>query len=160
MKPLILAAALTLSAGAALAADGDAVYGTHYPDLQGKPTALATLRGKPAVVNFWARWCAPCRQEIPELNALAARAGDRLAVVGIALEDHSANAIDFARAYEIAYPVAFAGAGGGIALMKALGNELGGLPFTVVLDAEGQVVYRKTGLLKPEDLAEATAGLP
>jgi len=159
MKALITAFALALSVNGALAADAGALYNARLPGLDRQPQALASLRGKPSVVNFWARWCPPCRKEIPELNAFHKQAGDAVQVIGIAIEEHSDNAVDFARAYEIAYPLTFAGPGGGLELMRALGNDKGGLPYTVVLDADGRILSTHLGAVTLELLQQATAGL-
>ena len=147
--------------GAVQAADDDAsaLLGAIFPALDGTPTAMASLKGKPAVVNFWARWCGPCRREIPDLAALKKEYGAALHVVGIGVEALGESARDFAAAYEMDYTVVFAGAGGGVELMKALGNDMAGLPFTVVLDAEGRIVARKLGVMSPADMRAAVAPL-
>ncbi|MCB1886289.1 MAG: TlpA family protein disulfide reductase [Rhodocyclaceae bacterium] len=161
MKRLLATFALTASlAGAARAGDdASALLQARYPDLAGQPQAMATLKGKPTVVNFWARWCGPCRKEIPELNALAARHSGKLNVIGVAVEELGESARDFAIAYEIAYPLVFAGVGDGLALMRALGNDLAGLPFTLILDADGRIVGRKTGAMSGDEMAAAVAPL-
>jgi thiol-disulfide isomerase/thioredoxin len=97
------------------------------------------------IVNFWARWCGPCRAEIPELVALHAR-GAGVDIVGINIEQDLEPVRDFARAYEINYPVRVAREGG-LELMRALGNPNAGLPFTLVLDKRGAVVALRLGLL-------------
>lgn len=107
--------------------------------------------GRPLIVNFWARWCGPCKVEIPELVALHARRSGA-DVVGIALENQGAAVRDFARAYDMDYPLLLARDGAGLELMRALGNEQAGLPFTVALDRRGTVVARRLGLITREQL--------
>jgi thiol-disulfide isomerase/thioredoxin len=87
-----------------------------------KPVALESFRGKPLIVNFWARWCAPCRVEIPELAKTQDKYARRgLTVIGIGLEDKAESVRDFMKAYEMNYTVLLAKTGG-IELMQALGN--------------------------------------
>ena len=126
-------------------------------DLDDKPVALERYRGKPLIVNFWARWCGPCRVEIPELIAIRQAHKGKLEVLGIGIEDKADAAKEFARAYEMDYPV-FVARDKGIPLMQALGNTKGGLPFTIVIDRNGQVVQKKMGIMKKADL-EAAAEL-
>ena len=123
-------------------------------DLDDKPVALERYRGKPLIVNFWARWCGPCRVEIPELIAIRQAHKGKLEVLGIGIEDKADAAKEFARAYEMDYPV-FVAKDKGIPLMQALGNTKGGLPFTIVIDRNGQVVQKKMGIMKKADLDAA-----
>ena len=133
------------------------LFAATLNDLDDKPVALERYRGKPLIVNFWARWCGPCRVEIPELIAIRQAHKDKLEVLGIGIEDKADAAKEFARAYEMDYPV-FVAREKGIPLMQALGNGKGGLPFTVVVDRSGQVVQKKMGIMKKADL-EAAAEL-
>ena len=107
--------------------DVAALFAATLPDLDGRPRSLAELRGRPLLVNFWARWCVPCRREIPELIR-AGRRHPEVTVVGIALEESPEAVREFARAYEIDYRVLLAGAQG-LPLLAALGDPAGGPPF-------------------------------
>jgi thiol-disulfide isomerase/thioredoxin len=102
---------------------------------------LAQLRGRPLVVNLWAQWCAPCKAEAPVLAEFARRAGDQVAVVGINYADPDpAAAIAFAGSAGWAYPhLVDAGA-----LLRAR-LSLPGIPVTLLVAADGRVVYRVTG---------------
>ncbi len=133
------------------------LFAATLNDLDDKPVALERYRGKPLIVNFWARWCGPCRVEIPELIAIRQAHKGKLEVLGIGIEDKADAAKEFARAYEMDYPV-FVARDKGIPLMQALGNTKGGLPFTIVIDRNGQVVQKKMGIMKKADL-EAAAEL-
>jgi thiol-disulfide isomerase/thioredoxin len=133
------------------------LFATSLIDLHGQATAISRWQGKPLIVNFWARWCAPCRKEIPELIKLRKVYRDSgLEVLGIALEDKVEPVRDFAKAYEMDYPVLLA-QDKGLALMKALGNTRMGLPFTVAIDRDGKVVLVKMGLITGSELEAATA---
>jgi thiol-disulfide isomerase/thioredoxin len=129
-----------------------------YPDLSGQVRRLTEWRGKALVVNFWASWCAPCREEIPLLNAAQQQyAAAGLQVVGIGI-DIAANIREFARTVQINYPVLIADAAG-IDLMRELGNRSGGLPFTVLLDRQGRLAGRKLGAYSGAELQSALAAL-
>ena len=99
------------------------------------------------MVNFWATWCAPCREEIPGFVRLQKRYGQRgLQFVGIAI-DQPDKVADFAREFGINYPLLM----GGLETMELLrqaGNRAGVLPYTLVIDREGRVVSREPGGLK------------
>ena len=103
------------------------LFAARLNDLDDKPVALAQYKGKPLVVNFWARWCAPCRAEIPELKQFRAAHKGKIEVLGIGIEDEAEPAKQFAKKYAIDYPV-FVAKEKGIPLMQTLGNTKGGLP--------------------------------
>ncbi|MFC3532571.1 TlpA disulfide reductase family protein [Vogesella facilis] len=121
----------------------------NTPD--GKPAQFARLQGKITVVNFWATWCAPCRIEMPLLSAEAKRLAARgVRFVGIAL-DQPAQVQGYLKQTPVSYPIVLAD-GDGIELMRTLGNQAGGLPFTVILNEQGQPVKRILGLLDEKSL--------
>ncbi len=122
-------------------------------DLDNHPARIKPRAGRPLVVNFWARWCGPCRAEIPELVALVDRK-EGVDVVGINLEKDPLPVRDFAKAYEVNYPI-YQAREGGLELMRALGNVNAGLPYTVVLGKRGQLVASRIGVLKREHLDAA-----
>lgn len=160
MRSLLLALAILLAPLPALASGASAapLFATAVVDTDNKPVALDALRGKPLVVNFWARWCGPCRKEIPDLVEMDAKyRGKGLTIVGLAIEDtDSREAVrDFAKAYEVDYRILLAGVGKGVELMKALGNDKAGLPFTVVIDRNGKVVVKKLGTMSKAEMEAA-----
>ncbi len=123
------------------------LYATSLNDLAGKPQPLAQWKGKPLLVNFWASWCAPCVSEMPELSELAAKDGGKhFNVIGIGI-DSPTNLAEFARKIKISYPL-YVGGMGGTDLARGLGNVNGGLPFTVLIGADGQVRKTYLGRLK------------
>ena len=130
------------------------LFSATLHDLDDKPVALERFKGKPLIVNFWARWCGPCRAEIPELIRVRNANKGKLEVLGIGIEDKAEPAKEFAKAYEMDYPV-FVAKAQGIPLMQSLGNTRGGLPYTVVIDRNGKVVQKKMGLMKKADLDAA-----
>lgn len=146
---LLLCALLPLPAMAAGLLDE-----ARLSDLHGKAVSAAAYRGKMTVVNFWGTWCAPCRQEMPMLSALAPRlAARQVRILGVAL-DQPGEVAAFLKQRPVSYPVLMSD-GDGIALMRALGNRSGGLPFTVVLDAQGKPLASMAGLLSEAALMKA-----
>ena len=122
-----------------------------FLDLDGKARRLRDWQGTALLCNFWATWCAPCREEIPLLVA-ARQQGlpERSEIVGIAL-DNAANVRDFAAKYRIRYPL-LVGDAGAIDLLRELGNQAGALPYTVALDRTGAVAWRHLGAVKEPEL--------
>jgi thiol-disulfide isomerase/thioredoxin len=113
--------------------------------------ALDQWRGKVLVVNFWATWCAPCREEMPEfVKAQREYGGKGLQFVGIAVDQ--ADKVDqFVKEIGLNYPTLIGGFGA-MELSKTLGNDKMALPFTVVLNRDGKVVHTQLGELKPAKL--------
>ncbi len=154
----LLATTFALSWPASLWAQSSSeLFAASLIDLQAQATAMNRWQGSPLIVNFWARWCGPCRAEIPELIKLRqAYRGKGLEVLGIALEDKVEPVRDFAKAYEMDYPVLLA-QDKGLALMKAFGNTKMGLPFTVAIDRHSKVVLVKMGMITGSELEAAAA---
>jgi thiol-disulfide isomerase/thioredoxin len=147
--------AVSLSSMAAGTIPSAPLFAASLVDLDQKTVDFAAWKGKPLIVNFWARWCAPCRVEIPELVHFQTRHKPRgIEVVGLALESEGPSVRDFAKAYEVNYAVLLAGEKG-IALMQALGNTKAGLPYTVVINRRGEIVASKLGAMTRAELEAA-----
>jgi len=121
------------------------------PDAAGRPQRLNQWLGKPLVLNFWATWCAPCREEVPllvDFHRIYAAKG--VETVGICA-DQVAKMLEFASAYKIGYTLLVADAGV-FTLLRKIGNSAGALPYSVVVDRKGALAYRRAGALKPGEL--------
>jgi thiol-disulfide isomerase/thioredoxin len=117
-----------------------------FPDVQGHHQALSQWRGRPLVLNFWASWCAPCREEMPEFVTLHTQyQPEGVEFVGIAI-DNPANVAQFLQKQPVNYPILIGG-GTGHSLARQLGNPSGALPYTIVLDRNGDVVMSHLGRL-------------
>lgn len=124
------------------------------PSVEGAPVALASLRGRPVLVNFWASWCPPCRAELPDLQALAASQEGCLEVVGVALQSgRPEDVAAFARRRGVAYPLLM----GDEAVARAYGIET--LPRSVLIDAQGRLVHAWEGQIDPARVREALRAL-
>lgn len=123
------------------------------PDLQDTPRSIDEWKGKILVINFWATWCPPCLKEIPEFVQLQQELADRnVQFIGIAIEDKSPVAA-FIKRQPMNYPVLIAG-DNGIALSQQLGNVIGAVPFTLIVNSQGQVIHRHPGELTREKMLE------
>ena len=129
-------------------------FATSLTDLEGRDVALASLAGQPLVVNFWATWCAPCVEEMPTLSAMAQKMPN-VRFVGIGI-DTVANIRQFVDKIPVSYPLLVAGLGG-VAMVRDLGNTAGGLPFTVLFDAKGNMIDSILGQVQPDDLTRRIA---
>jgi thiol-disulfide isomerase/thioredoxin len=153
-------AAGAVAAGAGLAwwrtrpgdAAVDSLWSLSFQTPQGSALPLAPMRGRPLLVNFWATWCPPCVEEMPLLDSFfRQQASKGWQVVGLAVDQPSAVRTWLHRS-PVSFPIGLAGLEG-TELAKSLGNLSGGLPFTVVVGREGQVLQRRMGRVTEADLA-------
>ena len=107
---------------------------------------LALAPGSPTVLNLWASWCGPCREELPFVEQLAAAAADRVRVVGVASQDGVPQASSFAADAGLTFPSAFDAEG-----RLAAGLGLTGLPHSVFLAADGSVAHVEVGAVDSYD---------
>ncbi len=124
----------------------------------GRPVPLSGFRGRPLLVNFWATWCPPCVEELPLLDAFYRQHRDKgWQMLGIAVDQPSAVRQWLQRS-PLAFPVVLAGLQG-TDMSKSLGNRAGGLPFSLLLSAQGEVLERKLGQMHAPDLQAWAARL-
>jgi thiol-disulfide isomerase/thioredoxin len=122
--------------------------------LRGATVAMQSLKGRPLVLNFWATWCVPCKEEMPDFQRLAVSdLGKSVQIIGIGI-DNTKNMRAFAESLGVTY-VLLEGGPVGLDLLKSLGNDIGGLPYTVVLDAQGKLIAKHLGRINRDDLATA-----
>lgn len=132
------------------------IYQLEFPTPDGGSRAMSDFLGKPMLLNFWATWCPPCVREMPDLDFLQKKYPD-ITVVGLGV-DTSKNIVKFGEKVPVSYPILVAGHGG-IQLMKEMGNPRGGLPFTVLYDARGQVAKQFLGQIDRDELDAVLAGI-
>jgi len=133
------------------AATIDALYATALPDVAGVSQTLAQWRGKVLVVNYWATWCEPCRDEMPEFSELQTRYAARgVQFVGIAA-DSAEKVVLFSRVMPLSYPM-LAGGDDAIKPTAAFGNAPLAVPFTLVLDRAGKLRAAVLGRVDPQAL--------
>ena len=138
-------------------ATGQPHPGFELPALDGERIDADHFAGRTMLVNFWATWCAPCRREMPVLQAASRDHGDSLAVVGIALDDPDRVA-DFVDELGIEYTI-LADQDEVLDVQRQWGNHAGAMPYTVLVDAAGIVRWRHFGEVSAEQLEEALAGV-
>ena len=141
----LLAACLLLAAFSATARE------FAFKDMQGQEQRLSSYRGKWVLVNFWATWCSPCLEEIPELVSLHnAHKDNDLVVIGIALDYSSPKGVmDFAEQHAMSYPIVL-----GTHKMAEQVGEVGVLPTTYLFDPTGQQVAHQEGILTRDNVEE------
>jgi thiol-disulfide isomerase/thioredoxin len=127
------------------------VWSFQWDSPQGGKVSLASFRGKPLLLNFWATWCPPCVEELPLINDFYRKnLINGWQVLGLAIDKPSAVQ-SFLRQIPLDFPVGMAGLTGS-ELAKNLGNLSESLPFSVVIGSNGSVIQRKLGRLSPGDL--------
>ena len=124
------------------------------PDLEGKSRDIREWRSKVVLINFWATWCPPCREEMPLLMEFQEKyATNGLQIIGVAI-DNLHDVIEFRDDLGIKYPLLI-GEDDAIELMGRYGNRVGALPYSVILDRDGRIVSTKTGAYSRLELENA-----
>lgn len=140
------------SLGQTIAADKPLPGDLQFTDLAGKVHKLKEWRGRLLLINFWATWCGPCRKEIPILVKAQERFGPHgFQIIGPAVDDPAAVRQE-KDVLGIDYPIMTGTPETMISLMDTLGNGPGGLPFSVLVGADGRVIERHLGEFDANDL--------
>ena len=127
-------------------------------DLEGKPRNINEWLGKIIVLNFWATWCPPCREEIPLFISMQDKYGARgLQIIGVAI-DKTEDVKSYQDSTFINYPL-LVGQEEVMVLMKQYGNRIASLPYSVVMDRQGRVLGRKVGAYQRAELEALLDGL-
>ena len=138
---------------AALDGVEESFWNASMETLDGATLTMRKFHGRPLLLNFWATWCPPCVDELPLLNSFySAHTGKGFQVLGLAI-DQPAAVRKFLDRMPLDFPIALAGLTG-TDLGRALGNEVGGLPFSVLFGKDGNILRRKMGQLTEKDLAQ------
>jgi peroxiredoxin len=127
------------------------------PDLAGGPRSVAEWDGRVVLINFWATWCAPCREEIPGFIAVRRQFQEKgFEIVGIAI-DQPEFVTEYARDLAIPYPLLY-GEEDAIAVGRLYGNRQGTLPYSVLIDAKGRIAHiHNSGVWRESELNSMVA---
>jgi len=122
------------------------------PDLNDRPRSVMEWSGQPLIINFWATWCAPCRREMPLLQALYEERSDSgLHIVGVAM-DNKQDVQRFIAQTKVTYPILY-GENEGARAADSFGDSFIGLPFSAFIAPGGEVLALRAGELQADDLA-------
>ena len=133
--------------------DTQSFFASQLLDSRGQARKLSDFRGQVLVLNFWATWCPPCREEIPDLVVLRnAYQRYHVEMLGIAI-DSATNVARFLQTTNVPYPILLA-ENEGMALASSLGNRQGVLPYTLLIDTQGHTVKSYLGRIDIEVLKQ------
>ncbi len=123
----------------------------NLPDVSGKPRDLTEWQGKILIINFWATWCPPCLKEIPEFIKLQDKFKDKnVQFIGIAVDDKQAVET-YLQSNPVNYPMLI-GEDKAIALSQQLGNIVNAVPFSLIINQQGQIIHRHPGELSSQKI--------
>lgn len=128
----------------------DDLFALELNNLNGGTTAMTDYKSGPLVVNFWATWCPPCIEEMPDLESLN-QDYPTVRFVGLAI-DTQRNVKKFLEKIPVSYDILVPGYSG-VKDMRQLGNPKGGLPYTLVIAADGSIAYQLLGRIDKSDLS-------
>jgi peroxiredoxin len=152
---LLLIVALVACSGAQGATlqgvnEGNQAHDFTLQTLDGTEVSLSDYQGRAVLVNFWATWCAPCRAEVPDLQAAyEVRQGDGFVVLGVNVEESRTTVEPFVAGFGVTYPVLLDETGEVLKLYRAIG-----LPMSIMVDREGLIQARHIGYLSAGQLED------
>lgn len=131
---------------------GGAAKNFEIPNLQrGEPVvSLASFKGQPVVLNFWASWCIPCRREMPAFQAVAEKVKGKVAFVGVNHQDGRSAGLDLVKETGVRYPSGYDPGG-----KVAAAYGLFGMPTTLFISPEGNILERRSGEMSRQELEDA-----
>jgi thiol-disulfide isomerase/thioredoxin len=150
MRPvgfLLVACALSLVMGACSSGSGSQTLDASFARFDGSKANVSDYRGKPVVVNFFSSTCVPCQTEMPALEQIHRSTGDKVVFLGLDVQDTVESGEAFLNSVGVTWDL---GRDPDASILQSLGGT--GLPTTVLLDANGRVVYKHLGALKAGDL--------
>ncbi len=137
---------LATAVAALLLANPAANLKFSFKDTEGKKVSLSQFKGKVIILDFWATWCVPCKEEIPGFIELQKKYGDRgLQIVGVSVDDTMNQAKKYATEMKMNYPILLAE--GKEDILKAY-DPIKGIPVSIVIDREGRIATRHEGIAK------------
>lgn len=135
-----------------------AILSANLPDIEGNIQTVSQWQGNVIVVNFWATWCTPCREEIPEFIDMQNKFREQgLTFIGIAI-DREDKVIAYSKEFGINYPVLIGGLEG-MTFAEAAGNQMSVLPYTVVFDRQGKIAETFLGRVHQRALEKTVVPL-
>jgi cytochrome c biogenesis protein CcmG, thiol:disulfide interchange protein DsbE len=135
--------------GKVSAASVRAAVSTPYETFAGDTTTLAAYAGRPVIVNFFASWCTPCVAEMPDFESVHQQFGDKVAFVGLNVDDRKQDAADLVARTKVSYDV---GRDAGTKIFQKLGGR--DMPTTVFLRADGTMADAHNGAIRRHDLVD------
>jgi thiol-disulfide isomerase/thioredoxin len=139
-----------LPAGSTVLGSGEQLAELRLPDPAGKPHRLGDWQGKTVLINFWATWCEPCREEMPLLDAASRKyAGDGFSVIGVAVDDPDAVAA-MLKDRPVSYPILL----GDDDTLQVVGDDRGVLPYSLLVGPDGKMIALRAGSFPSADNLE------
>ncbi|MCU7837305.1 MAG: TlpA family protein disulfide reductase [gamma proteobacterium symbiont of Taylorina sp.] len=121
------------------------------PDLNGRPQQFSQWNGKVVLLNFWATWCPPCRREIPDFIEVYEQYKDKdFMIVGVGIDDENEIA-EFVKELAVNYPI-LVGGRAAMQVSRQYGNHSGALPYSIIVDKQGNIRFRAGGLISKDKL--------
>lgn len=157
MKILKITAVIFLLLSSVIVRADDVLPAFSFPDIDEKMHSISEWKDKTLVINFWATWCQPCLKEIPAFVQLQTHyAKQNVQFIGIAIDELPA-VMRYKNTTGMNYPVLISSEWEGFNLAQQLGNNSNVVPYTVVVNSTGEIIYRHAGEVKKEELVAVIA---